>query len=211
LVKAQEEKSVSLIETPIVSFGLNGGMLSNMNSYKEDLDDHGNDFYAIDGGKTIGLDVAVKLTQKTRLRVGLRYADMKYGMNWSESNNGSFYKTEVKVYNMDFNLNYDYFLFQTKRFELLLSPGLLTEYVADADYKNYKNDGSTSYNKYYGTQHPKSIAGLNFSAIGRIPLTKRIGLTLTPGYTYFLRKYVLDNDGAYQRFTFDFGVDFRLF
>jgi hypothetical protein len=115
---------------------------------------------------------------------------------------------------MEFNLNYDYYLFQTKRFELLLSPGLLTEYMVDTDYKNFKNDGTYSYSKFHSynaSQHPKSIAGLNFSAIGRIPLTKRIGLTLTPGYTYFFRNYVVANDNAYQRFTFDFGVDFRLF
>ena len=214
LVKAQEEEAATFIETPMLSFGINGGVIQNMNGFNMGLDDNGNSYYGIDGGSTLGVDMAVTLSRKFRTRLALRYADMKYGMNWSSGDVSTFYKTEVKVYNMGLNLNIDYLLFQSRRFEMFLSSGLLTEFVADVDYKNYRNDDSYTYTKFRSfntTQHPKSIAGINFSAIGRIPLTQRIGITLTPGYTYFFRNYVLDNDKAYQRFTFDFGFDFRFF
>ncbi|MGQ1946142.1 hypothetical protein ACT3CD_03435 [Geofilum sp. OHC36d9] len=214
LVKAQEEQPVNFIETPMLSFGINGGVIHNMNGFNMGLDDNGSSYYGIDGGGTLGIDMAVKLSSKFRTRLGLRYAEMQYGMTWSGGDVNTFYKTDVKVYNMELNLNLDYMLFQGKRFELFLSPGLLSEFVADVDYKNYRNDDSFTYTKFRNfntTQHPKSIAGFNISAIGRIPLTQRIGITLTPGYTYFLRNYVLDNDKAYQRFTFDFGFDFRFF
>ncbi|MCA1758474.1 MAG: hypothetical protein LC658_01780, partial [Bacteroidales bacterium] len=57
-------------------------------------------------------------------------------------------------------------------------------------------------------QYSEEIAGLNLSLIAKYKFNENLGLTLTPGYNYYLKKWLPDNDKNYTRTLLNIGVEY---
>jgi hypothetical protein len=191
------------------TFGYNIGGGQNSNGYRLTPDAQG--IVYSEGGilSSTGINASVFVTEKLRPRLEFAYSEMKYGMDLS-SLNSDFYKSTTKTINLNVNLNLDYLVMNSKKFQLFLSPGIVTEYVAGKTQKNYSTDGTIDYKKYnvFSQQYPSAIAGANFSIIAKYKLNEHFGFALTPGYNYYFRKYLTVNDKAYTRALLNFGIEY---
>ncbi|MFA5330384.1 MAG: hypothetical protein WC384_21505 [Prolixibacteraceae bacterium] len=206
---SQESNTTQESNKSKVSFGFNIGGGQNSNGYRLTPDDYGFEYYEGDALFTTGLNVSMFVTERLRPRFEFAYSEMKYGLIWGDSYT-NFDKTVTKTMNLNLNLNLDYLVLNGKKFQLFFSPGIVTEYVVGSTHKNYHTDGTTNMNNYnpITDQYPKSIAGANFSILAKYKLTEHVGLTVTPGYNYYFRKYVTTNDKPYTRSLLNFGVEY---
>lgn len=206
---AQENDKAQKSNKYKISFGFNIGGGQNSNGYRLTTDENGFSYY--EGGIlfTSGINTSVFVTERLRPRLQFSYSEMKYGFNWG-NNYSNFDKTLTKTINLNLDLNLDYLVINSNKFQLFLSPGIATEYVIGNTHKNYHTDGSTNMNNFsiVTDQYPSYIAGANFSILAKYKLTEHIGLTVTPGYNYYFRKYLRVNDKAYSRSLLNFGIEY---
>lgn len=208
IARGQEEESYKFR----FSTGLSGGLGQNIHAYKLSADSKGFTYYGIDPHYSIGVDAGLYVSNKIRIRFELRYVEMKYGMNWNEPY-PDFDKTVTSLYNMDLNLHFDYSVFRNKHLDFMISPSIIYEYVMKDEFKNTLADGSVNYKVYniLSTEYPDNILGGNFSIPVKYKINEYIGVTLTPGYTYFFRNFLLSNDKPYQRLSINLGAEFLLY
>ena len=206
---AQEYKVTETSNKSKISFGFNIGGGQNSNGYRLTTDAAGFNYF--EGGIlfTTGINASMFITEKLRPRIEIAYSEMKYGFDWGDSYT-TLDNTLTKTMNLNLNLNLDYLVINKNKFQLFLSTGIVTEYVMGSINRNNHYDGTANFNNYsiITEQYPKSIAGANFSILAKYKLTENFGFTVTPGYNYYFRKYVTDNDKAYSRSLLNFGVEY---
>lgn len=209
------EPKFKVVDKLKVTVGINWGYNHNINGFRLSEDSNGNTYHGINSGFSLGTDFGIPLSRRIRTRIGLRYSEMKYGMNWDGpvSSTSDFTETVTKLYNFDLNLHFDYLFISRKHLQLFISPGLMSEFVMDADYRNEKTDGTHNFNKYTEStqQYPKSLAGGNLSFLAKYKINRYMGLTFSPGYTHYFRKFTLSNNKPFQRLNFNVGLEFTLF
>lgn len=192
-----------------ISLGYNIGGGQNSNGYRLTPDAYG--IVYSEGGilSSTGINASVFVTEKLRPRLEFTYSEMKYGVDLSGLNS-DFYKSLTKTMNLNVNLNLDYLVLNKSKFQLFLSPGIVTEYVIGTTHKNYFTDGTINFKSYniLTEEYPTVIAGANFSILAKYKLNEHFGFTLTPGYNYYFRKYVLVNDKAYTRALLNIGLEY---
>jgi len=203
VAKSQDSKKFKL------TFGYTIGGGQNSNGYRLTHDEQGIVYSEGSILFSTGINTSVFVTEKLRPRLEFTYSEMKYGMALS-SLNSDLYKSTTKTINLNVNLNLDYLVLDKNKFQLFLSPGIVTEYVVGRTQKNYFTDGTTNFKKYnvFTQQYPSAIAGANFSILAKYKLNKHFGVTLTPGYNYYFRKYVTVNDKTYTRALLNFGLEY---
>lgn len=209
IAQEKEVAEVSSDDKLKVTVGLNYGFNNNINAYRLSPDDDGNTYYGEKSGFSVGADFGIPFSKKFRTRIGVRYSEMEYGMDWD--NTSSFNKTITHLYNFDLNLHFDYLIASSNNLKLFISPGIMSEFVMDADFKNEKVDGDYTYRNYFLKQYPESVAGGNLSLLAIYKINKFMSLTLSPGYTYFFREFSSVNDKPYQRLNVNVGLEFDLF
>lgn len=193
-----------------VSFGFNIGGGQNSNGYMSTIDENNFSYYEGDVLFTTGINASVFITERLRPRLEFAYSEMKYGQKWGDDYASQLEKTITKTMNLNLNLNLDYLVVNRNKFQLFLSPGIVTEYAVDETHKNYHTDGTTDMRNYsiFIDQYPSCIAGANFSILVKYKFTEHLGITVTPGYTYYFRKFVASNDKSYTRSLLNFGVEY---
>ena len=205
-VKSQEEEDS---EKYRFSIGLTGGIVQNINAYRTLADGEGFTYYGDDLAYSVGLDMGLFVTNKIRTRLELKYLEMEYGMDWNYTNS-DFYKTTTSLFNVDVNLYCDYLALSLEHLQLFVSLGIINEFVYTHEFKNILSDGEVNYKSYnvLSNQYPETISGGDISLIVKYKINNNIGITLNPGYTYFFRKFVRDNDDPYQRTNVNLGVEY---
>nr|WP_321410604.1 outer membrane beta-barrel protein [uncultured Carboxylicivirga sp.] len=217
LLKNRNLWTILIIAFPIISSGqetekgklsvnLHAGTGNTINGFRSS-DYNGFSFYGITNQFTYGLDVSYFLSDKHRIRVGAGYIQKYYGSKWPVSYDMDY--TRVTLYGYELSLNFDYKIYQKGNFQLFASPGLIGEFVVEADYQNFLDNGDSNYklyNIYPQDEYPSENVGLNLSMISKYKLTNWCGLTLTPYYNVFLKSYTDSN--AYQRFGVSLGAEF---
>ncbi len=192
-----------------LAFGFNAGVAQNANGYRFTTDNNGFNYY--EGGLhfTSGFNLSYFVTERFRPRFEFRYSEMKYGFNWSEIYS-QFDYTESKLNMIDLNLNFDYLVLGGKKFQLFLSPGIVTEFNTGKTNRNYLYDGTSNIRNFsvITDQFPSSIAGANFSVLAKYNLNENFGFTLTPGYNYYFKNFVESNDKSYTRTLLNFGIEY---
>jgi hypothetical protein len=208
-VNAQDESY------PIYTFGINYGFDQNVNAFKSGLNSKGNTFSKGGNPYSIGVDLGVMATKRVRPRLELRFVQMNYKVGWDNTHLASMIKeSEVKLFNFDINLRTDFLLLGTKKFNLFISPAIKWEFNTRKECRNDKIDGSDNYKLYAGysdvdDQFTKSTLGGAASMIFKYNVTPKIGITLTPEYTYFFNKFVKANSDPYYRYGVNFGLEYR--
>ena len=199
------------IEKSNLSFGLNFGVGQNINGYRMTPDKYNFNYYEGDVHFTSGINVGYFASEKFRPRFEFRYSEMKYGLNWSEQYS-EFDRTETKLFVLNFNLNFDYMLLNTNKFQLFVSPGIVSEFIKDRQHRNYLTDGTNNIKNYsvVTQQYSEEIAGLNLSLIAKYKFNENLGLTITPGYNYYLKKWLPSNDKNYTRTLLNVGIEYSI-
>ncbi|SHE45290.1 Outer membrane protein beta-barrel domain-containing protein [Mariniphaga anaerophila] len=197
-----------------LSFGFNAGVGQNHNAYRmnpETYARYNHEYYEGDLHFTTGINVGYFITKRLRPRFEFRYNEFKYGMTWDEDY-PQFERTETKLYTLNFNLQFDFMMLNTDRFQLFISPGLVGEFVKDRLNRNYLTDGSNNIYNYTAVtqQYSEEIGGLNLSLIAKYKFTDNLGMTVTPGYNFYLKKWLPGNDKNYTRSLFNVGVEYTL-
>jgi len=189
--------------------GYNAGIGQNSNAYRLTSDTEGFSYYEGDTHFTTGLELSYFATGWIRPRLQFRYSGTGYGMYWPDKY-ADFDKTDVRLSTLNLNLNVDFLVFSKEKFQLFLSPGLVSEFNVSHSYKNYATDGDTSSSSYniFSEQYRESIAGANFSLIAKYKLNKNFGFVLMPGYNTYFKKYVDANDKNYSKKLLSFGVEY---
>jgi hypothetical protein len=188
-----------------VFLGINFGIDYNMNAYGSTPNTTENyEYYGIKPQYNFGIDGSFKLTRRIRPRVEFRYVNVKYGIDMTNANSPSTAgHTVVNVSYFGFNWHVDYLFIDTKKFQAFVSPGLKLEFKSQTNL-------STGHWNTIELRHPKSIAGGALTMIFKYNITPRFGLTLSPEYTYFCRRFAAGNDKQYQRVSTNLGIEFRL-
>ncbi|MGE0077002.1 MAG: outer membrane beta-barrel protein [Bacteroidales bacterium] len=206
VVSAQNEE-----ENPI-TIGINAGYDNNINAYRLDPNLNGNNFSSDNPNYNIALDFGIKLSEKYRMRLGVKYVRMGYQADWTNTSLSTMLdRSEVKLHYSDVNLHVDYMLFNRSKFQIYISPFVNWEFNVSKECKNVKIDGTYNYKQIYGiiNENPDNVFGGGISAILKYNLNNHFGLTLTPEYNIFFNKFVSDNDKLYQRTSINFGFEFR--
>lgn len=205
------------------TIGINTGIDNNINAYRlyptTDGAVNGAVFSGGDNLFNIGLDLGMVVNSKFRPRLEFKYVKMKYGVNFETADVLTFLSSEVFMHNVDVNMRLDYFLYNAKRFQILLSPAVKWELTSSREEKNTTIDpnnpnyGNVNWKNYKGVydENSKNLLGGGISTIFKYNVTKNIGLTLTPEYTLFFRNFVRSNDKLYQRASLNFGIEFNIY
>lgn len=207
---AMSQESEIDFDRKYFSIGINGGIGENFNGYRTSIDKKGFAYYGINPHSSFGIDGGLYLTKKIRTRFELRYQEIEYGMNWPEEYADTYYKTEVSLSSLNFNVHFDYSLFAKNKFEIYVSPGLVSEYVLKDKFKNILVNGTTNTKNYNVIleSYNQKIAGGNISLLAKYNIFDFVDITVTPGYTYFFQNFVLTNNKPYQRLSLNLGLEF---
>lgn len=210
-VRSQESSDTKTTESNLskFSFGFTIGGGQNSNGYRSTPDSNNFTYSEGDILFTTGVNASLFVTEKLRPRLSFTYSEMKFGLNWG-ANYPDFEKTITKTMNLNIDLNLDYLVVNTTKFQLFFSPGIVTEYSIGNTHKNYSTDGDINFRDYsiFTDPYPTAIAGANFSILAKYKLNEHVGFTLTPGYNYYFRKFAAGNDKAYTRTLLNFGVEY---
>lgn len=208
-----------------ITFGVNGGVVNNINGYRKNANYDGETFENGTPGYNFALDLGIKTSTKTRFRFEIEHEEFHYNAIWhtvpADSSIRIPYETRVKVWNMGINLRFDYKYFETEKWKLFISPGFLWEFNINRETENrmvhYENKmgrkyRDCSYKKYpyIGSENPEHILGGNVQFLCKYKIAKHIAITLTPEYYIYFRGFVKENYGKpYQRLTMNAGLEFN--
>lgn len=195
------------------AFGLSYGIDNNINGYKLASNPEGNTFSKGTTHYNIATSFGWMISSRWRPRIELKYTKLSYNVDWANSNLPTIDYCVVNMSNFDINLHADYLFLNTNKIQIFLSPAVKWEFNISREEHNYLSSGKNNWGSYNGVinENPRNLLGGSASAIFKYNITRNIGLTLTPEYTMFFRKFVLANDKSYQRLSVNFGVEFNFF
>ena len=194
------------------AFGLSYGIDNNINGYKLASNPTGNTFSKGTTRYNIATSFGWMISSRWRPRIELKYTKLNYNVDLVNSI-PTIVNSVVNMFNFDINLHADYLFLNTNKFQIFLSPAVKWEFNISREEHNFFSDGTKNWGNYNGVinENPRNLLGGSVAAIFKYNIIRNIGLTLTPEYTMFFRKFVLANDKSYQRFSVNFGVEFNFY
>jgi hypothetical protein len=190
------------------------GIDKNINGYRMIENAYNNTFSA--SGITswnFGFDYGYMINSKLRPRIQAKYFQMRYNANWDNANLEDLSQSTVYLFCGSANLRLDYLFFNSPKFQAFLSPALKWDFVIDREVKNIRPDGTHNWRSYNDIidENPRSIMGGAVGALFKYNVTKNIGITVSPEYTYYFRNFVRVNDKSYQRMSISAGIEFNFY
>jgi len=95
-----------------------------------------------------------------------------------------------------------------KKFDFYITTGYRFEWVVDNDEESIKSGGATTSSHYLDKSFESSNGGPYGGVIVKYNAGKHLGITFEPGYTYYLKELYYQNDGNFQRFSANIGIEF---
>jgi hypothetical protein len=187
-----------------VFIGISSGVIFNMDTYPDNIgtNDIGvASFQNKDIKYNIGVDVSFMATKRFRPRFEMKILSMRYDVNWDKAEYG-LSDSKIKLNYLDFDLRCDYLLLGLdKKFQVFVSPGIKYEVNTS---ENITNNWSI-----LTTHYPSNTLGGTGSLIFKYNISKVVGFTLTPEYSYFFRPFSASNARNYSRMSYNAGFEFR--
>lgn len=182
--------------------GLNAGIDHNFNKYYSP-----NSYEKFEDGKmdySAALDLGYRFSDKVRFRLSSGYNQFSFGQE------NSALKSERTLYNLSFTPRLDFRVWNAKKLELFLSPGIRLEYVITSDGETWYDDGGHSRrNVYVAADYRDKNSGFTGGAILKYNVNEHLGVTLVPDYTIFGNKIYERNSGVLHRASLKAGVEWR--
>jgi hypothetical protein len=165
-------------------------------------------------GKTdfnAGGDFGLQLGKNARFHAIFNYVQFTYGQTNTDT---SEYLTEIKIRIGSLSLTpaLDVRFLSYKKFDFYVTAGYLMEWVVDLKETNKLKDGSNSNSIYKGVideNYKSFVNGPTGGIIVKYNLTKNLGITFEPSYTYFLQKFYEKKElGNLQRISVGIGIEY---
>jgi len=191
-----------------VSLGIYGGFGGSINGFRT-TDYRSYSFYDVPQQYTLGINFSAFVADNQRIRIGVDYGEMYYGINWPDEDQIDV--TRVRMYNIGAKFNYDYKIYELKKLQVFASPGLVAQFVIADQSRSTREDGSYTYADYKycpDGEYPTSNIGFDASVLLKYKVTKSIGVTFNPFYDIFFVKFDDDNSSPYMRYGGILGVDY---
>jgi hypothetical protein len=100
-------------------------------------------------------------------------------------------------------------LWSYKKIDLYVTAGYLMEWVVDLKETNYLKDESTTDKIYMDKNYNSFVDGPTGGIFLKYNISKNLGITFEPSYTYFLKKFYEKNElGNLQRISVGIGVEY---
>lgn len=192
-----------------LTVGFNMGMDYNFNAYRMTEDDNGFTYYGMNPNLSFAVDFGYNVSRRFKPRFEVEYFYLKYGTNWNYGEESDFDKTITTVSYLGLNLHLDYGLILGDRFQVYLSPGLITDLAVNRTYDTYFNNSDDHTNAEYNVlseQYPKALMGVSLSTPLAFKIKSNLKLTMEPEFTYFPYNFLKINEEPYTRISFKVGL-----
>jgi hypothetical protein len=158
-----------------------------------------------------GLSLNLRLKDSIRLRLdgGVQRTSLK--RDWPLAQDASIQAetSNLSVYYLDLNLRLDYWLYAYKKFNFYVSPGVKTIFSLGYTEKTDYTSGKTKTSNYLDIPYRRTLIAPSVELLVKYNLTKHIGLTLAPEYSYFFKEFYYKNNGNLSQFNVKLGVEFN--
>jgi hypothetical protein len=191
-----------------VSIGVNSGIVFNSNAYRLAANQDFT-YYGINPHFNYGIDFGIKWSNKIRTRFEFKYIKMSYGMNWPVQYD--YKKTETILYNFAFNFQFDYLVYDKNKFQIFISPGIISEIVKRRDFKTTNKYDKVIYKSilpWTSQEYRDQMLGGSLTVLAKYNFNNRLGITLNPGYSFFVGNFIRENNKLYSRFSATIGVEY---
>jgi len=159
----------------------------------------------------LGIGGAAYLNDRVRLRAELKYVNTSFSRQYDfETTTAStLSKSVIAINSIDVNPYLDYRFFSICNFDLYGYSGFRFEFnMGDYQYSN-TIDGDKSYKNYIESNYKKAMAGLTGGFSLNYNLTKKLALSISPEYTYFLNYLYSNNKSNLERINVNLGVEWK--
>jgi len=191
---------------PFINLG--GGYDYNLNKYYERPQ------WIMFEGKTdfnAGGDFGLQLGKNARFHAIFNYVQFTFGQTNTDPSE-FLEEINMRIGSLSLTPALDIRLWSHKKLDLYITAGYLMEWVVDMKETNLLKDGSTSntiYKRVIDSNYKKFVDGPTGGLFIKYNISKNLGITFEPGYTYFLKKfYDKQGVGNLQRISAGIGVEY---
>ncbi len=162
---------------------------------------------------SIGADWAfLFLNEDLRARIGLGYSNVSFNQDYSYTSENPLTvdRTHYVFNNLNVTPRADYRLLKLGNFDLYASLGLELEFLIYKYEGTFLKDGSYDDSSFWKKENAKTSAGVIGGFIFKYNFNDKIGLTVSPDYTYFFNEFIaIDNDYDFQRASLNIGLEWK--
>jgi hypothetical protein len=162
-------------------------------------------------GKTdfhAGGDLGLQMGKNARFHAILNYVQFTYGQTNGDPSE-DLTECEMRIGSLSLTPALDIRFWSLKKFDFYASGGYTMEWVVDMKETNQWKDGSTTDKIYMDKNYNSFVSGPTGSILLKYNLSKNLGITLKPSYTYYLKKFYDKNElGNLQRISIGIGVEY---
>jgi hypothetical protein len=165
-------------------------------------------------GKTdfnAGMDFGMQLGKNARFHAVFNYLQFTYGQTNTDPSE-FLTKIDLRLASLSLAPALDVRLWSHEKMDLYITAGYLMEWVVDMKETNHLKDGSTSntiYTKVIDSDYNSFVGGPTGGVFVKYNLSKNLGITFEPSYTYFIKKFYNKYEtNNLQRLSFNIGVEY---
>lgn len=158
-----------------------------------------------------GLNLSVKLGEKSRLRLGGAIEKTGLERDWKVADNTLKQpeKTTLNVFYLDLHLRFDYLLFQHNKLGIYASPGVKTLLSMGDHETTSLTTGKETTSNYLNIHYKRTMAGASMQLLVKYNLTNHLGITLAPDYTYVPAEFYYKCKGNIQQVALTAGLEWN--
>jgi opacity protein-like surface antigen len=155
-----------------------------------------------------GGDFGLQLGKNARFHAVFNYVQFTYGKTPRDTS--VFYsEAKMRISSLSLTPALDIRVWSHKKLDLYVTAGYLMEWVVDMKETNQLKDGGTTNLILMKKDYNSFISGPAGGIILKYNISKNLGITFEPTYTYFLKKfYEPENDLNLQRISVGIGVEY---
>ena len=162
-------------------------------------------------GKTdfnVSGDFGLQMGKNARFHALFNYVQFSYGQTNSDPSE-DLTECEMRVSSLSLTPALDVRVWSLKKLDFYVTAGFLMEWVVDMEETNQWKDGSTSNEIYMDKNYTSFMDGPTGGIILKYNISKNLGITFEPSYTYFLKKFYDKSEiGNLQRISVGIGVEY---
>jgi hypothetical protein len=155
-----------------------------------------------------GGDFGMQLGKNARLHAIFNYVQFTYGQTNSDLSE-DLTECKMRIGSLSLTPALDIRFWSLKKFDFYATAGYMLEWAVDLKETNYWKDGSTTDQIYMDKNYTSFVTGPTGGIFFKYNLSKNLGITFKPSYTYFLKKFYDKKElGNLQRISVGIGVEY---
>jgi hypothetical protein len=159
-----------------------------------------------------GIQGIMLIGEKVRIRLGVDYSNLNFERVYNFVNNDNparLDRSQLWVSSLSLIPKVDYKILKAGKFDMYVSGGGTFEFLLGDFEKTVLANNAVSSSRYIKNDFTKTLMGVNGSLLFKYNFSENIGMTLSPGYTYFFDKYYSKNIDNLQRIGVSIGCEWK--